>query len=166
MGHNGHGINLYGVVMILMGNLHAGGQSNIGHLSLLHPYGTVVSSFLSTVTQYTSTCLGCGPCYRWQIIAKAKDFMYLRICENITDWKVCRHQHHVPRLGQAIHGPVRPGEQCKTGNMHLPRSRGDGVDNVQSCSQLGRSVWWCEPSYSTNHVYLHRFSRLWFCVCV
>ena len=25
MGHNGHGINLYGVVMIFMGNLHAGG---------------------------------------------------------------------------------------------------------------------------------------------
>ena len=36
MGHNGHGINLYGVVMICMGNLHAGGQSNLGHLSLLH----------------------------------------------------------------------------------------------------------------------------------
>ena len=34
MGHNGHGINVYGVVMILMGNLHAGGQSNLGHLSL------------------------------------------------------------------------------------------------------------------------------------
>ena len=31
MGHNGHGINLYGVVMILMGNLHAGGQSNLVH---------------------------------------------------------------------------------------------------------------------------------------
>ena len=25
MGHNGHGIKLYGVVMILMGNVHAGG---------------------------------------------------------------------------------------------------------------------------------------------
>ena len=36
MGHNGHGINLYGVVTILMGNLHAGGQSNLGYLSLLH----------------------------------------------------------------------------------------------------------------------------------
>ena len=36
MGHNGHGINLYGVVMILMGNLHAGGQSSLGHLSLVH----------------------------------------------------------------------------------------------------------------------------------
>ena len=36
MGHNGHGINLYGVIMTLMGNLHAGGQSSLGHLSLLH----------------------------------------------------------------------------------------------------------------------------------
>ena len=35
MGHNGHVINLYGVVMILMGNVHAGGQSNLRHLSLL-----------------------------------------------------------------------------------------------------------------------------------
>ena len=38
MGHNGHRINLYGVVMILMGNLHAGRQSNLGHLSILHLY--------------------------------------------------------------------------------------------------------------------------------
>ena len=36
MGHNGHAINLYGVAMILMGNLHAGGQSSLGHLSLVH----------------------------------------------------------------------------------------------------------------------------------
>ena len=36
MGHNGHGINLYGVVMTFMGNLHAGGQSNLEHLSLVH----------------------------------------------------------------------------------------------------------------------------------
>ena len=36
MGSNGHGINMYGVVMILMGNLHAGGQSNLGYFSLLH----------------------------------------------------------------------------------------------------------------------------------
>ena len=34
MGHNGHGINLHAVVMILMGIVHAGGQSNLGHLSL------------------------------------------------------------------------------------------------------------------------------------
>ena len=32
MDHNGHGINLDGVVMR---NLYAGGQSNLGHLSLL-----------------------------------------------------------------------------------------------------------------------------------
>ena len=38
MGHSGHGINLYGVVMILMGNVHAGEQSNLKHLSLLHRY--------------------------------------------------------------------------------------------------------------------------------
>ena len=38
MGNNGHGINLYGIIMILMGNLHAGGQYNLGHLSLLHRY--------------------------------------------------------------------------------------------------------------------------------
>ena len=36
MGHDGHGINMYGVVVILMGNLHAGGQSNLGQLSLSH----------------------------------------------------------------------------------------------------------------------------------
>ena len=36
MGHNGHGINLYGVSMTLMGNQHAGGQSSLGHLSLVH----------------------------------------------------------------------------------------------------------------------------------
>ena len=36
MGHNGHGIKLYGVIMTLMGNLHAGEQYNLGHLSLLH----------------------------------------------------------------------------------------------------------------------------------
>ena len=36
MGHNGHGTNLCGVIMTRMGNLHAGGQSNLGHLSLLH----------------------------------------------------------------------------------------------------------------------------------
>ena len=40
MGHNGHGINMYGVVMIPMGDLHAGGQSNLGHLSLLHRLST------------------------------------------------------------------------------------------------------------------------------
>ena len=34
MSHNGHGISLYSVVMILMGTLHAGGQYNLGHLSL------------------------------------------------------------------------------------------------------------------------------------
>ena len=28
MGHNGHGINKYGVVMVLMGNLYSGRQSN------------------------------------------------------------------------------------------------------------------------------------------
>ena len=36
MGHNGHGINLYGVIMTLMGNVHAGGQSSLGHLSPVH----------------------------------------------------------------------------------------------------------------------------------
>ena len=36
MGHNGHGINLYSVVMILRGNLHAGGQSNPGHFETFH----------------------------------------------------------------------------------------------------------------------------------
>ena len=32
MDHNGHGINLYGVIMTLMGNLHAREHSNMGHL--------------------------------------------------------------------------------------------------------------------------------------
>ena len=36
MGHNGHGINLYGVIIIIMGYFHVGGQSNLGHLSLVH----------------------------------------------------------------------------------------------------------------------------------
>ena len=36
IGYSGNGINLHGVVMIFMGNLHAGGQFNLGHLSLLH----------------------------------------------------------------------------------------------------------------------------------
>ena len=31
MGHNGHGINLYGVLMIIMGNLHTGGHSVLVH---------------------------------------------------------------------------------------------------------------------------------------
>ena len=30
MGHNGQGINLYGVIMIIMGNLHAEGPSGLG----------------------------------------------------------------------------------------------------------------------------------------
>ena len=41
IGHNGHRINLYGVAMpriMRMGNLHAGGQSSLGHLSLLHRF--------------------------------------------------------------------------------------------------------------------------------
>ena len=33
MGHNGHGINLNGVLMILMGNLHVGGHHDRGSLS-------------------------------------------------------------------------------------------------------------------------------------
>ena len=36
MGHNGLRMKMYGVVMILMENVHAGGQSKLGHLSLLH----------------------------------------------------------------------------------------------------------------------------------
>ena len=42
MGHNGHGINLYGVIMTLMGKLHAGGQSILGHLSLLHRHAYIL----------------------------------------------------------------------------------------------------------------------------
>ena len=63
MDHNGHGINLYGVVMILMGILHAGGQSNLGHLSLLHRstmdqcslsinYNTYCEIFTSCLSKY------------------------------------------------------------------------------------------------------------------
>ena len=36
MGHNGHRIDLYGVVVIPMASLHAGGQYNLEYLSLLH----------------------------------------------------------------------------------------------------------------------------------
>ena len=36
MGHSGHGINLYVVVVILMENSHVGGQSIPGHLSLVY----------------------------------------------------------------------------------------------------------------------------------
>ena len=34
MGHNGHGINLHGAIMTLMGYVHACGQSNLGRLSI------------------------------------------------------------------------------------------------------------------------------------
>ena len=34
--HNGHRINLYGVIMTVMDKLHSGGQSRLGHLNLLH----------------------------------------------------------------------------------------------------------------------------------
>ena len=37
MGHNGHGINLYGIRMILMGNLHTGAHSDV----LVHRIRTV-----------------------------------------------------------------------------------------------------------------------------
>ena len=37
---------------------------------------------------------------------------------------------------------------CKTGNIHIPHSRSDGVDNAQTCSQLGQSVYLCEPAYT------------------
>ena len=43
MGHNGHGISMYGVSMTPMGNLHAGGQSSLGHLSLLHRISCTVN---------------------------------------------------------------------------------------------------------------------------
>ena len=35
-------------------------------------------------------------------------------------------------------------------------SRGDGVDNVQSCSQLGQSACLCEPSYASLIMAWHR----------
>ena len=67
MDHNGHGINLYGVVMILMENLHAGGQSNLGHLSLVHRsrgakyscfnYGVVVDEVGSKLSFRDDICL-------------------------------------------------------------------------------------------------------------
>ena len=57
MGHNVHGINLYGVIMTLMGNLHAGGQSNLGHLSLLHPHQAhYVNSMEQFAMQNQYTC--------------------------------------------------------------------------------------------------------------
>ena len=33
MGHNGHGINVYGVIITLMGKIHVGGHSDRGTLS-------------------------------------------------------------------------------------------------------------------------------------
>ena len=36
MGHNGHGINLYGVIMTLMGDLHVGENSDRGLSVLVH----------------------------------------------------------------------------------------------------------------------------------
>ena len=48
MDHNGPGINMYGVVMILMGNLHSGGKYSVVHLSLLHRYHTRAPHFNGT----------------------------------------------------------------------------------------------------------------------
>ena len=47
MGHNGHGINMYGVIMTIMGNIHAGGQTSLGHLSLVHRVRAVVLKYLA-----------------------------------------------------------------------------------------------------------------------
>ena len=56
MGHNSRGINLYGVIMTLMGNKHAGWQSSLGHLSLLHRYVSTVmrSSCAGTLVPHDS----------------------------------------------------------------------------------------------------------------
>ena len=67
IGHNGHRINLYGVIMTRVGNLHAGGQSSLGHLSLLHrsqwnvndmtwsmiksPFGNIIRLCVSVMTK-------------------------------------------------------------------------------------------------------------------
>ena len=47
MGHNGHRINMYGVIMTLMGNLHIlGGHSDRGTLSPSTPASKIISKLL------------------------------------------------------------------------------------------------------------------------
>ena len=48
MGHNGLGINLYGDIM---GNVHAGGQSNLGHLSLLRRADTMCLPWIQIIAR-------------------------------------------------------------------------------------------------------------------
>ena len=49
MGHNGHGINLYGVLMIIMGNLHAWGHSDRGTRSPSTPGYSLISGISGTI---------------------------------------------------------------------------------------------------------------------
>ena len=49
-------------------------------------------------------------------------------------------------LGQTIRGSVRPREEHETGNIRLPHSGGDVLENGQSCPELGRPVRVCVPS--------------------
>ena len=60
MGHNGHGINVYGVIMTLMGTLHTGGQSNLGSLSLLHRFIVWGTEDIHVANIYKDSILSSG----------------------------------------------------------------------------------------------------------
>ena len=49
-------------------------------------------------------------------------------------------------LGQTIRGSVHPREEHEIGNIRLPHSGGDVLENGQSCPELGRPVRVCVPS--------------------
>ena len=91
MGHNSDGINLYGVIMTLMGNLHAGGQSSLGHLNLLHRYPGGGGGTVGIIGwgggggrfHWTSKCMG-------HIESKIKNLKgILRVFSPFFDWRVC-----------------------------------------------------------------------------
>ena len=73
-----------------------------------------------------------------------------------------------PKWNQAGQPPVVPEEPRgleaeATGNM-AGQDVGSAELRLHRCHCLGRTCR--RRKYSTNHVYLHRFSRLRFCVCV
>ena len=80
MGHNGHGINPYGVSMTLMANEHAGGQSSLGHLSLVHRYESRGTSMVvrSGITKHPTKTM-----YKLDINSQRhlRCFGFLRISE-------------------------------------------------------------------------------------
>ena len=55
------------------------------------------------------------------------------------------------------------------GNVMTLEQQFPGLENIPSSDEDVHDydvVKYIIRLYSTNHVYIHRFSRLWFCVCV